>query len=276
MSFDLSPGDRKVLSIAGAMLLLMVAVSYMLAGAADDTSDVPSTYSAGSGGAKAAYLLLKASGYRVERWEQSLGELPDADDMTLVLAEPHEPPTTVERTALRTFIERGGRVIATGVMGAHFLPDHEAVEDPLGGWTWKRVASRTPSFISRAAPEIALAPRAYWQRDSDVLPLYGDDDRPMVVKYRAARGDVIWWASATPLTNAGLQEPGNLEFLLACLGADRTRRILWDEYAHGYRRSLAASAVHGPIKWIAAQLGVFAPARLRWRWTSPTSGFATG
>jgi hypothetical protein len=257
MPIDLTSGDRKVLVIAGGVLVLLVAGSIMLATGPDDTSNVPTTYSTGSGGAKAAYLLLKSSGYQVERWEQPLDELPDSGRLTLILAEPGGAPTADERSAVREFLARGGHVIATGMFAAFFLPEHEVVPDPLGGMTWKRVPSQSPSFITRAAPEITLAPQAYWTPGSSGVPLYGEDERPMVVKYSFAGGDVLWWASSTPMTNAGLLETGNLEFFLACLGADRTRPILWDEYSHGYRRSLAASAMRGPLKWMFLQIGLF-------------------
>ena len=261
MPFDLSAGDRKLLSIAGGALLLMVAVSLIFASGSDDTSEVPSTYSTGSHGAKAAYLLLKSSGYRVERWEQPLTGLPDEAGVTLVLAEPQGLPTDDERTALRRFIERGGRVIATGMAGSSFLPEHAAVPVPFAGWTWQRVPAQSPSSITRAAPEITLALQAFWSARSSAVSLYGDDEKSAVVTYRVAGGQVIWWASATPLTNAGLKEPGNLEFLLACVG-DRARRVLWNERAHGDRRSLAESVMQTPLKWMFPQLGAFALAAL--------------
>jgi hypothetical protein len=83
--------------------------------------------------------------------------------------------------------------------------------------------------------------------------LYGDGDEVVVVKYRYGRGEVLWWAAATPLTNAGLKEPGNLEFLLACLG-DTKSPILFDEYIHGYRKDLGSSVAHSPVKWLLLQL----------------------
>jgi hypothetical protein len=81
----------------------------------------------------------------------------------------------------------------------------------------------------------------------------------VVVKYPFGRGEVLWWASATPLTNAGLKEPGNLEFFLACLGG-QNHEILWDEYIHGYRQTLAGSIAHSPVKWLFAQLVLLAVA----------------
>jgi hypothetical protein len=257
MPLDLNAADRKILLIAGAVLLLLIAGTLLLSGGTGDASDVPTTYSAGSKGAKAAYQLLESSGYRVTRSEQLLPELSDAPRTTFILIEPERFPTTEERGLLRQFLEQGGRVIATGPSGALFLPEHDAVPDPIGGMTWKRVASQSPSSITRAAPEITLAPQAFWTPGSYAVPLYAAGNEQVVVTYRFARGEVIWWASATPLTNAGLLEPGNVEFFLACVGAKDQRRVLWDEYSHGYGRSSAPSARLGPLKWMILQLGVF-------------------
>jgi hypothetical protein len=81
------------------------------------------------------------------------------------------------------------------------------------------------------------------------------------VKFRSGKGEVIWWASATPLTNVGLNEPGNLEFFLACLREGGTT-IFWDEYVHGYRQTISESAVHSPVLWIFLQLGLISLAVL--------------
>src|SRR5205807_7425695 len=52
---------------------------------------------------------------------------------------------------------------------------------------------------------------------------------------------------------------GNLEFFLACLG-DQQNEILWDEYIHGYRQTLAESMAHSPVKWLFLQLVLLAAA----------------
>jgi len=257
LPIQLSAGDRKLFLIAGGVFLLLVSTALILAKGPDSTDEIPTTYSIGSGGAKAAYLLLKASGYRVERWEQSPSELPEAVGATLILAEPLDAPKTEERNRLRQFVENGGRVIATGPFIGLFLPENEIVPDPMSGMTWKRISAQSPSSITHAASQITLAPQAYWKPESFALPLYGDGDKHMVVKYKSGKGEVIWWASATPLTNAGLKEPGNLEFFLACIGSEPQTRILWDEYFHGYRHSLTASIQSSPVKWIFLQFALF-------------------
>jgi hypothetical protein len=257
LPIQVSAGDRKLFLIAGGVFLLLVATALIFGKGPESADEIPTTYSVGSGGAKAAYLLLKASGYRVERWEQSPSELPEAADATLILAEPSDAPKTEERNRLRQFVEKGGRVIAIGPFAGLFLPENGIVPDPISGMTWKKLSAQSPSSITHAAPEITLAPQAYWRPESFALPLYGDGDKHMVVKYKSGKGEVIWWASATPLTNAGLKEPGNLEFFLACVGSAPETRILWDEYFHGHRQSLTASIKSSPVKWIFLQFALF-------------------
>jgi hypothetical protein len=254
MSLSLNRGDRRIVLIAAGVFLLIVVASFVFAKGSSSQEDVPSTYSAGSGGAKAAYLLLRESGYNVRRWEDSLTDLPDSEGKTLVLAAPEGSPTTEERKKLTEFIENGGKVIATGVFAAFFLSENRAEPDAFRGSTWKKLKALSPSAITRAAPEISMLPDAHWKSGSFAIPLYGEGEKQSVVKYRMGKGEVIWWASATPLTNAGLMEPGNLEFFLACVGVPGEGEILWDEYFHGSRRSLAAAAERTPLKWMFLQL----------------------
>lgn len=257
MSLKLGRGDRKIILIAGGIFLFIITVSFIFARGSGPDDEIPSSYSTGSGGAKAAYLLLKDSGYNVQRWEDSLTDLPDPAGKTLVLAAPQGSPTIEERRKLTEFVENGGRVIATGVFAGFFLPADGAVLDPFGGSTWKKMTARSPSAITRATPEITMAPEAEWNTRTFAIPLYGDGEKQRVVKYKVGKGEVIWWASATPLTNAGLKELGNLEFFFACMGEPENEQILWDEYFHGYRRSLIASAERTPLKWMFLQLALF-------------------
>jgi hypothetical protein len=173
----------------------------------------------------------------------------------LILAEPREALTREEREKLKDFIFNGGHVIATGMFVGTFLPDDDSIPEPLGGMTWVTSSAVSPSEITRAAPEIVLAPQAHWQSFAAAYPLYADAEQTRVVKYPYGRGQVLWWASSTPLTNAGLKEKGNLEFFLACIGNARDQ-ILWDEYVHGYRETLGSSIAHSPVKWLALQLGL--------------------
>jgi hypothetical protein len=261
MSPKLNQKDRKLFLGAGFVLILLIFTAFVLSSGDRGQAEYPSSYSSASGGAKAAYLLLSETGYKIQRWERPLSDLPldSTKTLTVVLAEPDESPTREERERLKTFISQGGHVIATGMFAGTFLPENESVPAILSGMTWKKATSLSPSQITRAAPQIVLAPRAFWQASTAAYPLYGDGDHTLVVKYPFGRGEVLWWASATPLTNAGLKETGNLEFFLACLG-NQENEILWDEYIHGYRQTLAGSIAHSPVKWLFAQLVLLAAA----------------
>jgi hypothetical protein len=259
MSFKLNRSDRRLLLGAGLLFVLLVVAALVFGSGEQGQAEYPSTYSSASGGAKAAYLLLSDTGYRVLRWEKPLSDLPQAAGKTLILAEPDEAPTREERERLKAFVSEGGHVIATGLFAGTFLPENDSVPDILSGMLWKKAFSVSPSPMTRAAPQIVLAPRAYWRAASAAYPLYGDGGHTLVVKYPFGKGEVLWWASATPLTNAGLKEPGNLEFFLACL-SDPKNEILWDEYIHGYRQTLAESIAHSPAKWLFLQLVLLAVA----------------
>src|SRR5262245_27611454 len=174
MPSRVSPSDRRLFLAAGAVLIALIAVSALLTGSAGNAAEVPSTYSTGSSGAQAAYLLLEAAGHRVERWEEALPGLPGGAGVTLVLAEPASAPDTEDRLAIRRFLDQGGIVIATGMSGSLFLPERRVASDPLAGLTWTRVSARSPSPITRAAPQITMAPLASWTPDSFGLPLYRD------------------------------------------------------------------------------------------------------
>ncbi len=255
MPLKIDPRDRNLFWGAAVIFLLLIAGAVIFGGDARQKQDVPSSYSTASGGAKATYLLLSQVGYHIQRWERPLVDLPTGSSATLVLADPIEAPTRQERESLKKFLSQGGRIIATGMSAGTFLPENSSIPDPLLGMTLKKVRSVSPSAITRAAPEITMAPESRWESLTAAYALYGEGDEIVVVKYPYGQGEVLWWGAATPLTNAGLKETGNLEFLLACLGDSKTP-VIWDEYIHGYRESLGLSIVHSTVKWLIVQLAL--------------------
>jgi hypothetical protein len=253
MPMKVDPRDRKLLLAAMFIFVLLLIAAAIFGGEAGDKAEIPSSYSTASGGAKAAYLLLRQEGYRVERWERPLDALPQAAGKILILADPIGAPTYKERERLNAFLNEGGKIIATGMFSGTFLPENKSAPDFIHAAAWQTAAAVSPSEITRAAPQITLAPQAQWESFSAAYPLYAKGDQTLVVEYPYGRGEVLWWAGSTPLTNAGLKEPGNLEFFLACLG-NAKNEILWDEYIHGYRDTLAMSIAHSPVKWLVLQL----------------------
>jgi hypothetical protein len=272
MPLQLTPSDRKILLIAAGLLVVMLAISLVLVRGVSADVDVASVYSTASGGCKAAFLLLQESGYRVEAWERPLSELPAGKGTTLIIAEPASYPTDDEKEKVATFLKSGGRVIATGRFAGFYLPVNDEATVPFAGNAWKQVPALSLSPITRAAPVITMASHSYWRDHTGsnhtnadhtrAVGLYGDLDKPVVVEYKVGDGWVLWLAGSAPLTNAGLKEVGNLEFLLSAIGAPEGNRVLWDEYIHGYERSGMTSKSRNSIAWIGLQLAVFAIAIL--------------
>ena len=257
MPLALNRGDRRVLVLGGIVLMLMLGIAFVIASGTGDRGEVTTSYSSSSAGCKAIYLLLAESGYRVERWEDPPTALSEPASTTLVLAEPSELSTDAERAAIDAFMREGGYVIATGPDSARFLPGGASFPRLPTGRTWIDMPAIAPSPITAAAPDITIASRATWaQTGSLVVPLYGDEDGQSVIEMTVGRGRAMWWEAATPLTNGGITVSNNLAFVLASLGAPGERRILWDEYFHGRRRTLAASIWHSPTRWIGLQMAI--------------------
>jgi hypothetical protein len=264
MPAAIASGDRKILLIAGAVLLVLtVALALLGSAPAGQGIEVPSTYSAGPGGARAAYLLLQELHYKVSRWERSPTELPidEPDDVVLILADPWEPPTKEDREALASFVEDGGQVIFTGERVEAYFPKAK-VNEGVPTDEWETVSANLPSVYTAGAPKIALQRNATWQRPTaSQLALYGETESPVVLSWRVGEGRILWWAAATPLTNSGISREGNLNFFLDAVkspvaGEKAAPQIYWDEYFHGERTSLWSYVQKTPVAWGLAQVSI--------------------
>jgi len=267
MPAGIAASDRKILLIGGALLVLMLTASVVLAPPAEDSnSPIPSTYSAQSGGAKAAYLLLSQLHYSVRRWESSPTELgADPKNILLILAEPFQPPSEKEKSALASFAKAGGHVLFTGASIRMFFSDANVSNNPPDP-AWTTYSPSIPSRFAGAARHVTIQPEAYWGAfDSSQLVLYGEPGSAVVVSWRVGRGEILWWAGPTPLTNAGITKDDNLSFFLGALRNWSSRKayeIYWDEYFHGQRSSLWSYVVKTSLVWGLLQIGVIAFALL--------------
>jgi hypothetical protein len=259
MPASLEPGDRKLLIVAGALVLILTGASLIIARPPSESPfGVPTTYSATSSGLRAAYLLLKGLGYSETRWERPLTELTeDAEGMVLILPELILTPSGAERRALSRFLAAGGQVLATGPSAAEMLPDGGIRDQWHLKLGWKQYRALLVSPLTRGAPQITMASAPTWaMEDPGQLGVYGADGDYVVATYGVGRGRVIWWAAPTPLTNAGIREPGNLALLLNALGPPAGTRVVWDEFHHGYRGSLWSYLERTPVPWAFLQVGL--------------------
>ncbi len=254
----LAPADRKLLAGAAGLALILLALSVVFAPPGEqDSSGVPSSYSSGSGGARAAYLLLEQMNVPVERWEESPSALPlEESGAVLILADPNLYATEEERKSLTKFVNSGGHVLFTGSSVGEFFSE-AAVSGEGAGRKWAEFPALLPVRWTQGARTVTLEPRCVWTKlDAGQLALYGQALAPSVIHWSLGKGQVIWWASATPLTNAGIEQTGNLRLFLNSVLPAANGRVYWDEYFHGERASLWSYVEKTAIKWGLVQLGV--------------------
>jgi hypothetical protein len=258
MPASLDAGDRRLLIGAGIAMVVLLALTFALAPApAQQSIGYPSSYSSEWAGGKAAFLLLNRLGYDAEHWEKAPEELPsDPQGTVLIIAEPFEDALIDEKMAIRSFVLGGGRVLALGGAAANLVPDASAVEVPSWDLRSKTFSALTPSPLTRNAPEITMiAPDDWSGHGPSQLAVYGTARKPVVVSYHLGRGEVIWWASSSPLSNGLIREKGNLAFFLNAVGPPPSR-ILWDEYFHGARATLTSYLAETPLPWAGLQIGL--------------------
>jgi len=259
----LAGSDRKLLIVTGLVLFgLVVLVSLVSPQATQRAESSPSSYASDSGGALAAYSLLQEMHRSVSRWEESPTELTeDHEDSVLIIADPMQTPSEGERGALLQFVKKGGRILFTGPGAGAFFADANSGESE-SSFEPVTFEANVPSGFTRNAPKISMRQEAEWLELNDSqIALYGDHDSPAVLSWRIGKGTILWWAGATPLTNAGILAENNLELFLDAVSdpaapADEQPDIYWDEYFHGERSSLSAYIGKTPLPWGILQIAI--------------------
>jgi hypothetical protein len=251
-------GEWKFLAIFCGCVVGLIAITGILAPARQDNDPTPSTWNSGRDGAKAAWLLLGELGYKEVRWERPEAELArvDARHATLVLAQPSRSVAVLRererRAPFEDFLRRGGRIVATGEVAPLLLP-YARVDST--GRIYSALCETTPEgpdALARAGSLRMLAPLGWARQAPRIRVAQRCGGAAVVVSYPVSRGEVIWWASATPLTNRGLRQDGNLRLLLASVGG-RGRTVYFDEYMHGIGDSPWSAARGTPLTGVIAQ-----------------------
>ncbi|MGB8031556.1 MAG: DUF4350 domain-containing protein [Terracidiphilus sp.] len=249
---SLDAKDRKLLiGCLVAVLVLAFVTAFLSRNENEDNDPVPSTYLTGKHGARAAYELLQASGYNVQRWEQPLSDLAErADSQTVVIfAEPDQSDVAAEDLkAVRDIVAKGGRVLVTGWSGGLIAPDGDA-QPPS---QFQVACKLTPQGLDPLAGsrEVWMVPEAGWGFDRPLDRVqYNCSGTPAVVEYSEDKGQVIWWASSTPLENSTIGRADNLSLFLNSLGPRDGHDFYWDESLHGMTRTEWFYA-NGPAFWL--------------------------
>lgn len=259
MSREASAKDRRMLLIlCGVMLVMIVGVS-MLAPQSAENDPRPTITNSGPKGAKAAYLTLGALGIKTSHWDGSLAKLNEdwsdaqVERTTLILAAPEYDATEQKALAaeVRRFLERGGRVIATGPSGALLLPEGEVKAPGLLESGLCHTTPEGPGLLARAG-SVEMTVSSQW---ASTGPRYNVEQRcgadAVVVRYAVGKGEAVWWSSAAPLENEELKNDGDLRLLMASVGEGRD--VVFDESLHGVVKTLWDAARGLPLRWLALQ-----------------------
>jgi hypothetical protein len=231
---SLDPKDRKLLIYCiCAVAVLAVLTAVFSRNQSNDDNPLPSSYLTGKHGARAAYDMLKANGYDVQRWEHPLSELAErADAQTVVIFAEPRPGSPEDIKDVSDIVARGGRVLLTGMWGGELAPSGDVLPSSQFG----AACQLTPQGLDPLAGsgEVWMVPEAAWglSRPLDRVE-YNCAGSPAVVEYSNGKGEVIWWASSTPLENGSIQRAENLNLFLNSLGAPQNHHLYWDESLHG-------------------------------------------
>jgi Domain of unknown function (DUF4350) len=259
MPHGLDRGDRKLLIGAGVLLaILIVTTTYLAPKERSAASAYPSSYSGDWDGAKGPYVLLQNLHYHVERWEESPTEISGKPSHeVLILAGPTQTPTAEDKLAIFEFLQKGGRIVASGAGAAKILPDAPPLNESYAIEETTKFPAILPSPLMRGAPEISMFPPDNWQpKSASQLVVYGNEETAAVITYPVGKGQVIWWGNSAPLTNGGIRESGNLPLFLNSVGPADGVRVLWDEYFHGAHGTLWNYMARTPLVWGAVQFGI--------------------
>jgi hypothetical protein len=232
--------DRKLLLWSlGVAAVLAVAIGILSSGNDNDDNRLPSTYLNGKHGALAAYELLERAGYPMERWERPLDDLAaQAGPQTVViLAEPFTPGVH-DMNAVRQILEKGGRVVSTGIWGGFLLPGQNAAPANAFSFTACKLTAQGLDPLAGSG-EVWMVPEASWKLGNPAARVqYTCAGDPAVVEYNWGKGHVVWWSSSTPLENGSLARAQDLDFFLNSLGPREGRHFYWDESLHGDIRTV--------------------------------------
>lgn len=255
---------RTALRAIGIAVAALVGLNLAL-GALDRAAGTPggptsSSFATGPDGLAAYADLVARSGHPVVR----LREHPDGEqldpDATLVVLDP-DGLTASDGRSLRSFLRRGGRLVAGGVAPGAWLDellDAPPAWDPGGARTAVPIA---PVPELRAVGRVRAASLGSWADAGQALPvLAGAEGGSLLAVARVGRGRVLLLADASPLQNRLLASEDNAALGLGLAGP-AGRPVHFAESVHGYGRASGLAAV--PFRWRWA-LGGLVLAALLW------------
>ena len=253
----MSRGWKIGLGLAAVVIALnvLLALTHSLFGGTPG-GPASSSYATAPTGAAAYASLLGQAGHRVARLRGRVADARLDPSKTLVLLDPSGPVKSADASALRSFVDTGGRLVVGGAAGswlAQIVP---------GAPDWSPTPVDNPQALapwpSLARVHRLEAPgRGSWE-GGGALPVLGQADRSLLALAAVGAGRVWLLANAAPLQNRLLDRADDAALGLALAGPS-SRDVTFLEGYHGYGTPTGFAAVPG--RWWTA-FGLLAVATL--------------
>lgn len=253
---------RVIAWLFGAALLLNLILSGVGSLTRGPSGPASSTYATAPDGTAAYSDLLERSGRPVGRFRNDLATTQIPPGATVVVLDPRSSLVEPDVTALRRFVEQGGRLVIGGEPGTWLEP---LMDDPP---EWFRSGRASVERLIDS-PETAGVERiagdggGVWSEPGAGLPLFGTPASAPVVVTGLGDGEIVLLADTSPLTNAYLDLADNAAFGLAVAGSPE-RPVIFVESIHGYRDAEGIYAVPVEWRWL---IFCLVAAALVWMWS---------
>lgn len=197
---------------------------------------VMSTYNTDQDGMAALYRYLGASGVATQRLEQ-YDHLPEPVGTTIVVAGPLvRRPTPARVAMLADWVKAGGRLVLATAQSSPF--DDVSGLRPVGIGPVENRVTLPPAQPTRLTQGVRVVQldegREIGNVPADAVVHLGTEDSPRLASRPLGKGSVVLLADEWALSNAGLPLDDDLALALAVVLSDGTRRVVFDEYHHGY------------------------------------------
>lgn len=244
------------------MLLLafpvLVLISALLLGETSDIELIPSssTYSTGTAGTKALFLLLQELKLTPQRYRKAFRDL-NTYTGTLIVADPQRVDfTKTQARNIETWVKKGNRLIlfefarsrsdrkssAEGLLKAL---SRSTGRDPASnfGLKMKEFPRQPRKLVSASLPgfseeiTVSASGETRWHEPStEWTVLAKDDSGPLLLMKRVGEGWIFACSDPGIISNRYIGREQNLRLALGLIiGKGRHAGIIFDEFHHGYR-----------------------------------------
>lgn len=237
------------LAVPLAVVGLLVAVVPRGAAPGAGEKDPPTTFSAGAGGSRAIFLVLREFLPSVERWTRPPRALPLPDDTSptsLLVMGPTTALTEAEAAALERWVHSGGQLIIAAsrpwpvAAGTPGHPGNAARQDFFARHGLHFGDHRLP-LAEHGGDTGSLVLEGSPFAGGGLEALFGGEDRMGAVE-QVGTGRIVFVADERAWSNDRLRRSTNSAWLVDTVAGWRNGRLLVDEYHSGHGSASAAPA----------------------------------